>query len=37
MAKRYAISGMEEALEYYKDKELRKNLELISQALLDLD
>jgi len=37
MAQRYAISCMEEAIEYYHDKELRKNLELISQALLDLD
>lgn len=37
MAQKYAISCMEEALEYYNDKELRKNLELISQALLDLD
>lgn len=37
MAQKYAISCIEEAIEYYNDKELRKNLEMISQALLDLD
>ena len=37
MAQKYAISCFEEAVDYYNDKELRKNLELISQALLDLD
>ena len=37
MAQKYAISCFEEATEYYNDKELRENLETISQALLDLD
>ena len=37
MSQKYAISCLEEALEYYHDRELRENLELISQALLDLD
>lgn len=37
MAQKYAISSIEEAIEYYKDKELRQNLEMISQALIDLD
>ena len=37
MAQKYAISCIEEAIEYYNDKELRQNLEMISQALLDLD
>jgi hypothetical protein len=37
MSQKYAISCLGEAIEYYNDKELRKNLETISQALLDLD
>ena len=37
MAQKYAISCLEEATEYYNYKELKENLETISQALLDLD
>lgn len=37
MAQKYAISCLEEAIEYYNDDELRNNLETISQALLNLD
>jgi len=37
MAQKYAISCLEEAIEYYNDDELRNNLLEISQALLDLD
>lgn len=37
MAQKYAISCLEEAIEYYNDDELRNNLETTSQALLDLD
>ena len=37
ISKRYAISCLEEAIEYYNDEELRDNLETISQVLLDID
>lgn len=37
MTQKYAISCLEEAIEYYNDDELKNNLLDISQALLDLD
>lgn len=37
ISKRYAISCLEEAIEYYNDEELRNNLEIISKAFLDIN
>ena len=37
ISQKYALSCLEEAIEYYNDDELRNNLLEISQALLNLD
>ena len=37
ISKKYSISCLEEAIEYYNDDELRNNLETISQALLNVN